>query len=241
MPMPFPKAFLLHNFKIKYKIYTETAFSLIVVIAAIKLTLKIYQLKGAWYITPCILLGAALIPALIKKQNLKETILPFGQIKKSLTLVAITSIITLPLLFIALAILKHWPIIHPALPTPPATGQLINWLLYQFLYIATFEEIFFRAYLQSNILAAISPNQQSSPAPNEMLDKHQWIAITISSAAFTAAHIIIHEDPAQTLVFLPAMIFGYLFARTTSLIAPIIFHAISNTAYCLIANLLISP
>ncbi len=228
----------MHNTKSKYRIFAETAFSLIVVIAAIKLMRIIPCLKEAWYYTPAILFAAALIPTLIKKQKLKETILPFGQIKYSLTLVLKTSIVALPLLFIALAILKHWPIIDLTPPIHPAKGQLVSWLLYQFLYVATFEEIFFRAYLQSNILRALSPEQLEIPNPKKRLNKHQWIAISVSSAAFTAAHIIIQTDLTQILIILPALIFGYLFARTKSLIAPIIFHAIANTAYCLLTYLL---
>jgi membrane protease YdiL (CAAX protease family) len=207
---------------------------LIVVIAAIKLMRIIPCLKETWYFTPAVLFAAALIPTLIKKQKLKETILPFGQIKYSLLLVLKTSIIVLPLLFIALAILNRWPIIHLTLPIPPSSSQLVGWLLYQLLYVATFEEIFFRAYLQSNIQRALSPEQPSIPNPQKTLNIHQWIAISVSSAAFSAAHIIIQTDLSQILIFLPAMIFGYLFARTQSLIAPILFHAIANTAFCLL-------
>jgi membrane protease YdiL (CAAX protease family) len=205
---------------------------LIVVIAAIKLTRIIPSLSAKWYITPAILLAAALIPTLIKKQNPLKTLLPLKNIRLSLTLLSLTCVIVFPLLYITLFTLKRFPVIVMPVMIPPPDGQVANWLIYQFLYIAVFEELFFRAYLQSNILTAM--DQQ----PAKKLTRRHWTAITISSAAFTAAHIIINADPMAILVFLPAIIFGWLYAKTNSLIAPILFHGISNTIYYYMSYLL---
>ncbi|MBW8016073.1 MAG: CPBP family intramembrane metalloprotease [Planctomycetes bacterium] len=216
------------------RIYAETAVSLIVVITAIKLTRIIPFLSTKWYLTPAILLTAALIPTLIKKQNPIKTLLPLKNIWLSVSLLSVTCIIVFPLLYIALLLLKHWPIIEPFFPIPWPRGQVPNWIIYNFLYIAVFEELFFRAYIQSNIQRALDPQLAANPDRPKKLNRHHWTAITVSSAAFTAAHMIIHADPMAILVFLPAMIFGWLYAKTNSIIAPILFHGISNTAYCLI-------
>lgn len=207
---------------------------MIVVIAAIKLTRIIPSLSDKWYTTPAILLAAAFIPTLIKKQNTIKTLLPLQNIQLSLLLLSLTCLIVFPLLYIALLLLKQWPIIEPFFPIPPPKGQVASWLIFQFLYISVFEEIFFRAYLQSNIQRALDP-QSANPEQPKKLNRRHWIAITISSASFAAAHMIINADPAAILVFLPGMIFGWLYAKTNSLIAPILFHGISNTVYCLMA------
>jgi len=207
---------------------------LIVVITAIKLTRIIPSMSGIWILTPAILLAGAGIPSIIRKQNPVKPLLLFSNIKLSLKLLAYTCIVVFPLLFISLLLLKHWPIIELTLPMPPGKDSFANWVIFQFLYIAVSEEIFFRAYLQSNILKALNPQlTATSDAP-----KKQWAAITVSSSAFTAAHMIIHADSMAILVFLPAMIFGWLFANTKSLIAPILFHGMSNTAYCLMVQYL---
>jgi membrane protease YdiL (CAAX protease family) len=211
---------------------------LIVVITAIKLTRIIPSLSDKWYSTPAILLMAVLFPTLIKKQNPLKTLLPLKNIIQSLSLLSLTSIIVFPLLFIALFTLKRWPIIEPAILIPPPAGQVANWVIYQFLYIAVFEEIFFRAYIQSNIQRALDQQLTANPEQPKKLNRRHWTAITVSSAAFTAAHMIINSDPKAILVFLPAMIFGYLFARTKSLIAPILFHGLSNVAFCFLTGLL---
>lgn len=224
----------MHNKTAGYRTYAEPAVSLIAVITAIKLTRIIPPMPEIWILTPAILIAAALIPSIIRKQNPVQTILLLSNIKRSLKLLAYTCIIVFPLLFISLLLLKHFPIIEPALPIPPGKGQFTNWVIFQFLYIAVSEEIFFRAYLQTKILKALNP--QLTATADET--KKQWIAIIISSSAFTAAHMIIFADPAAILVFLPAMIFGRLFASTKSLIAPILFHGMSNTAFYLMVQYL---
>ena len=216
----------------RFKIYAETAISLILAIAAIKLTRIIPVLSVKWYLTPAILLAAALIPTVIKKQNPIKTLLPIKNIKLSLCLLTLTCLVVLPLLFIALVILKRWPIIEMPVLIPPPHGQIANWLIYQFLYVAVSEEVFFRTYLQSSIQNTFDPK------PAGKLIRSNLAAITISSTAFAAAHIIINNDPMAILVFLPSIIFGWLYAKTNSLLAPILFHGISNTAYCFMSYLL---
>lgn len=217
------------------KIYAETAVSLFIVITAIKLTQILPSLTTKWILAPVILLTTALIPKLIKKQNPFKNLLPLRNTIFSLSLLSATCIFVLPLLYISLLLLQYFPIIKPALPVAPPPGQIASWIIFQFLYVAVSEEIFFRAYLQSNILKALTPQSKATPeTPQKKLSVNQWTAITISSAAFTIAHMIIHADPVAILIFLPGMIFGWLFAKTDSLIAPILFHGISNTAYYLI-------
>ena len=66
------------------KLLAETVLITIAAVLAIKL------FGTNWFITPCILVCAALIPAVIKKTQLREIGLSFGQTKHSLILLSWT-------------------------------------------------------------------------------------------------------------------------------------------------------
>ena len=73
------------------------------------------------------------------------------------------------------------------------------------------EEIFFRGYLLSTV-----------PVKNIHLRN-----ITVS-VLFSLPHVIINPDILSVLTFFPSLIFGYLYIRSGSVIAPFIFHLFSN-------------
>jgi membrane protease YdiL (CAAX protease family) len=124
------------------------------------------------------------------------------------------------------------------------------WLFYQFMYVAVAEEVFFRGYVQDNILRLISTVKlgqyglQQSPTLQPVrrsvcevgsFGDGAWISITLSAACFAAAHIIIQGQIISVLTFLPGLILGWLFIRTRSLLAPILFHGLANICYFLMA------
>jgi len=43
----------------------------------------------------------------------------------------------------------------------------------------------------------------------------------------------------SAVTFLPGLILGWLFIRTGSLLAPILFHGLANTFYCMLAMALL--
>ena len=57
--------------------------------------------------------------------------------------------------------------------------------------------------------------------------------ILVSAVLFTAGHLIIEISPIRMAVFFPALVFGWLRDRTGSIIAPALFHGISNVTYLL--------
>jgi membrane protease YdiL (CAAX protease family) len=57
----------------------------------------------------------------------------------------------------------------------------------------------------------------------------------ISAAVFALSHAVLLESPAATVVFFPGLIFGWLYCRTESLLAPILFHGLANVCYGLMA------
>ena len=98
------------------------------------------------------------------------------------------------------------------------------------MYVAVAEEVFFRGFLQGNILRLMN---------TVMTRRHslqRWISIVISAACFAAAHMIVQGQIISVLTFLPGLVLGWLFIRTKSLLAPILFHGLANMSYYVMAG-----
>ncbi len=117
----------------------------------------------------------------------------------------------------------------PLQPVPPTEQGWISWLFYQFMYVAVAEEVFFRGYVQSNILKLTNSDKDG----RQRLGK--WLSIVLSAACFAVAHIMVQGRIILLLTFLPGLVLGWLFIRTKSLLAPILFHGLANTCYCIMA------
>ena len=213
----------------------ETVAVTIGVILAIKLLAATSFAGALWFLGPAALVTAALLPPIVRKDRFPEIGLNSKRIKQALGVLAGTCLIVFPATFAGLWLLRLYGIEPPLRVVTPGNQQLISWIFYQFLYVAVAEEVFFRGYLQTNILrltAAMSQGQlawKCSPA----LQKR--ISIVLCAACFAIAHIIVHGQIAFALTFFPALILGWLFVRTKSLLAPILFHALANTTYCIMA------
>ncbi len=203
---------------------TETV---LITIAAV-LAVKIFS--ASWFMTPCILVSAALIPTAIKKSNPSEIGLSFGQAKHSLIVLGWTCLVVFPAMFCGLWLLKSYGLNLPLRPIMPRNQEWVSWLFYQFMYVAVAEEVFFRGFLQGNILRLMNPVM----ARQRTLQ--HWVSIVISAACFAAAHMIVQGQIISVLTFLPGLVFGWLFIRTKSLLAPILFHGLANMSYCVIAG-----
>jgi len=117
----------------------------------------------------------------------------------------------------------------PLQPMQPKEQGWVSWLFYQFMYVAVAEEVFFRGYVQKNIL------KLTNPVKDCQRRLWKWLSIVLSAACFAVAHIIVFGQIILVLTFLPGLICGWLFIRTRSLLAPILFHGLANTCYCVIA------
>ncbi len=51
------------------------------------------------------------------------------------------------------------------------------------------------------------------------------------SLLFTVPHVIVNPSLISVLVFFPSIVFGYLFIYTRSIVAPVIFHWLSNVFF----------
>ena len=109
----------------------------------------------------------------------------------------------------------------------PLGVSLIEWICYQFFFVAIFEELFFRQYLYS---------QAKSIAPVLFSGKLRifWAPILYSACLFGIAHAVVDMNPVRFLVFIPGLLFAWLRARTGSLIASVLSHGSSNVFYMLL-------
>jgi membrane protease YdiL (CAAX protease family) len=91
----------------------------------------------------------------------------------------------------------------------------------QMLVIALPEEAFYRGYLMTSLDDAWGTPWTVAKA------KLGWGWI-VSSALFAVGHLLTEPHPERLAVFFPALVFGWLRARTGGIGAPALFHALCN-------------
>ena len=101
----------------------------------------------------------------------------------------------------------------PKSPLDEVAGQL--------LVVALPEEAFFRGYLQTRLDAAWGRRVRIFGAELGL----GWI---VSAAIFAVGHLLTTPMPARLAVFFPALLFGWLRARTGGIGAGVLFHALCN-------------
>ena len=211
----------------------ETAIVTTAAILAIKAISLSSVFKDTWFVTPGILIAAALTPTLIKKRNFTRIAFSNKQIRDSLILLGWACIITFPLMVLGVWLARYLSLELPlSVVIPPVQGWF-SWLLYQFMYVAIAEEVFFRGYVHNNVLRI------TESINKERRGLQQWLSIIISAACFAAAHTMVRGELMSVLTFLPGLVLGWLFVRTRSLLAPILFHGLANVAYLCAAAMLV--
>lgn len=208
---------------------TETALVTFAAILAIRLLATSSIFKAAWFVSPGILIAAALIPTVIRRAEFPKIGLNIRQIGPTVLVVCRTCVVVFSALFVGLWLLKSFGLGLPLQPVPPKEQGWVSWLFYQFMYVAVAEEVFFRGYVQNNILKLTKPSKDGQRR------LWKWLSIVLSAACFAVAHIIIQGRIILVLTFLPGLVLGWLFIRTRSLLAPILFHGLANTCYLLMA------
>lgn len=88
-----------------------------------------------------------------------------------------------------------------------------------FLSVAVSEEVFFRGFFY-----AVYENEELLKG---LLTKNNLV----SSFLFGVAHALIFYNPDMFKVFFPSLVMGWLYERSGSLLAPIIFHFFSDLTY----------
>jgi membrane protease YdiL (CAAX protease family) len=101
------------------------------------------------------------------------------------------------------------------------------WWLYMFvgqlILVAVPEEWFYRGYLQQRFDDALGTKWRLWGAELGW----GWI---VSSGLFALGHLVLDPRPERLAVFFPSLLFGWMKARTGSVLAASLFHALSNVA-----------
>jgi membrane protease YdiL (CAAX protease family) len=225
--------FGIRSKRLNTRLLMETTMVTIAAILAIKVFGASSIFKPTWFAAPGILIAAALIPTAIKRRDFARIGLNNKKISHSLVLLGWACIATFPATFCGLWLMRYWGLeLSLRSVLPPAQGWF-SWLLYQFMYIAVAEEIFFRGYVQNNILRLISAIVQ------ERRRLLQWTSIITSAVCFAVAHTIVQGEIISVLTFLPGLVLGWLFVRTRSLLAPILFHGLANVFYLCVVSMFV--
>ncbi len=99
----------------------------------------------------------------------------------------------------------------------------------QLLAIALPEEMFYRGYLQSALDGAWKPKRKILGAPVG------W-GLLVSSAIFALGHLATEPNLGRLSVFFPALLFGWLRARTGGIGTAVFYHAACNLFAALLAR-----
>ncbi|MEO2068112.1 MAG: CPBP family intramembrane glutamic endopeptidase [Desulfurobacteriaceae bacterium] len=147
-----------------------------------------------------------IVPIVFFKKDLKS--IGYRNFTKGFFWGVVSLLVLSPLVFICSAISKNIYL-----------GEVVNSFI-AYLPMVIAEETFFRGYFYSQI-------------ENETLIGPISKVNLISSFLFTSACVWIYYDPAKFLAFFPSLAMGYLYEKSSSILAPIIFHLGINFIYTL--------
>ena len=111
-----------------------------------------------------------------------------------------------------------WRLLHPRLALPPELPMLV---LAQVLVVAVPEELFFRGYLQTRL-------DEVWPRRWRILGAELGWGWLVGAALFGLGHFLVTFEPQMLSRFFPGLLFGWMFARTRSVLAGALFHAVCN-------------
>jgi membrane protease YdiL (CAAX protease family) len=182
-----------------------------------------------WLLIPCLLVVAALLPTWLRNGAFPAVGLDRKHAMASLAAVCLTCLCTIPAVFLGLWLIVRMNLPIPLRPAVAGPDGWLGWLIYQFLYVAVAEELFFRGYFQANVLKLLGgmyPRSHRIP---------EYVAVIVSAGCFAWAHVVVQGQIISLFTFFPGLILAWLFLRTQSLLAPILFHGLANVAYGVIA------
>jgi membrane protease YdiL (CAAX protease family) len=183
---------------------------------------------GSLPMEPFLLTAGAVVPAFLRGKGLSDLGLRLGRLRRDLMLVLIGGACLLALCLAGVLLLKHWSVAFPARISLPRDG-LFLWILFQFVYVALPEELFFRGYILSD-MGKSRPQGAVSPL---------WgpARVAFSAGVFAFSHMLTSGDPTALFTFLPGLIFAWLFVKMGSLIPMILLHGAVNIGYALILEM----
>lgn len=111
---------------------------------------------------------------------------------------------------------------RPEAPHGPALdGDFLVTALNQLVVVALPEELFFRSYLDARL-------RERWPAAHRLFGAPVGRALLVQAALFALGHVLVDLNPQRFAVFFPALLFGWMRARTGSVWPGALFHALCN-------------
>jgi CAAX protease family protein len=108
---------------------------------------------------------------------------------------------------------------YPVWRVPP---DFFRWqVAAQLVVVALPEELFFRGYIQGRLEDALPPTRTFLGA------RLGW-AWLLAAVLFALGHYLVSFEPQMLTRFFPGLVFGWMFARTRSILPGTLFHAACN-------------
>jgi membrane protease YdiL (CAAX protease family) len=107
---------------------------------------------------------------------------------------------------------------------------IVDLALGQLFVVALPEEAFFRGYLQSAL------ERHWPKGSRKVLAAQVGLGWLVASLVFAVGHMLTIVHPSRLAVFFPALLFGWLRARTGGVGAGIVFHALCNLLTLVLAE-----
>ncbi len=177
----------------------------------------------AWLVIAVVWISGALAAAAAQRMGRADLGLAAPSPGTDLRVFLLSAAVIFPLLFLGVWFSIRYGLALPLLPASPNVRW--TWILYQLVYVAAPEELFFRGYVQGSLRLSL---KSLAPGRSGLWDP---IALTAAAALFAAAHVAVFHSAVQAWVFFPALLFGWLRARTGGVWAPMLFHGCANIAY----------
>jgi membrane protease YdiL (CAAX protease family) len=198
-----------------------------------------------WIVIPAVLVAAALIPAWIRGREFPRIGLALDHVGLAAGTLGYVCLCVLPAVFFGLWVLTWLNLPLPLRPILPDDQGWPAWLIYQFFYVAVAEEVFFRGYVQANTMKFLSRGGSHAADCGSRVpcssNPPAVLVILISAGCFALAHVVVQGQITAALTFLPGVVLAWLFLRTGSLLASILFHGLANVSYAGMALALARP
>jgi membrane protease YdiL (CAAX protease family) len=175
--------------------------------------------------TPVLFLYGPFVLAIIGKRSAASWGLTLGDPWNGTRLALGTAAIVLPVFVLGYYVFWGWFVGRTIIPF--SGDALLSTGIWALVGIALPEEVFFRGWMQSRL-------GEFYDGGVKILGAKIGPAILISSALFTLTHLVTNPDPIRLAVFFPSLIFGWLRARTGSVLAPVLFHWLADLAVILL-------
>ena len=200
------------------------ATAIVTALVAALMHLQVAASRWAWLLIAAVWVGGALASAAVQKAGRADLGLVAPRWGMDLRAFLLSAAVIFPLLFLGVWFSSRLGLALPLLPSP-AERRWAPWILYQFAYVAAPEELFFRGYVQGSLRLCLKSLAPERP--------RVWNSFALAAAAmlFAGAHVAVFHSAAQAWVFFPALVFGWLRARTGGVWAPMLFHGCANIAY----------